>query len=83
MADATFRALVKTVTRTLKEEKDPETKEVTGYYTETRVQLSAIDLDDDSMAALASLQGEGELVIEVSRRQRVLFQEKAAEPARQ
>lgn len=49
-----FNGLVKTVQTTLKEEKDPETKEVTGYHTETKVAIQAIELDDETLRMLAA-----------------------------
>jgi hypothetical protein len=73
MAEARFNGLLKTIATTLKEERDPETKQVTGYHTETKVALAAIELDDETLRMLAALQSDGELVITVSRRQGVLF----------
>jgi len=79
--EVTFNALVKTVKTDLKEEKDPETKEVTGYHTETKVNLQATELEDETLRMLAALQSDGELIVTVSRRQGVLFRGK--EPKRQ
>ncbi len=77
--DVAFEGLIKKVTHTLKEEKDPETKEVIGYHTETTVQFHATELDEETARMLAALQGTGEIVIEVSRRQGALFKDRKEE----
>jgi hypothetical protein len=79
-AEVKLEALVKKITRTLKDEKDPESKEVTGHYVETQVALLVVDLDADAAATLAALQGDGELVVEISRRQGALFKGSRKEP---
>lgn len=80
-ADVAFEGLIKKVTHTLKEDKDPETKEVIGYHTETAVTFQATELDDETARLLAALQGTGEIVIEVSRRQGALFKNPSDGPS--